>query len=122
MRELDREGQSVRSVLEGFVRALEDYEAFYGELVLILGKMPDTVQGCVLGVQNGLAEYLLPAIRAELSPVRFAELGEDGVLNSWFALLHYFLSTRHWYGLEAGFLEQRGAELIDDYCKLLGLP
>ncbi|MCG8525025.1 MAG: TetR/AcrR family transcriptional regulator [Opitutales bacterium] len=110
-----------KSVLLSFTKALASFEDFYVELLIVMPKMPDSLQGSFLMVQNALAYQLLPVVKAKLDPSRYEKLGEDGIMNSWFAQLHYFLSNRHLYVSESSVLEKSGTKIVNDYLTLLGL-
>ncbi|MDQ8204365.1 TetR/AcrR family transcriptional regulator [Pelagicoccus sp. SDUM812003] len=111
--------QRLRSILLAFVEALKPYERFYTELLQISSKLPKGVQGSLLMLQNGFSYFLLPAVEREVGKGRFERLKEAGVVNSWFALLHYYLMNRDWYVEQGGVLEELGPRIIDEYLALI---
>ncbi len=110
-----------RSILLSFTKALTKFEAFYIELLLVLPKLPENVQGSLLLVQNGFAHYLLPAVKREMEEAKFKRLGESGIMNSWFALLHYYMTNRNWYAPNKSLLKKLGKKIVNEYLELLNI-
>lgn len=113
--------RGARETLLSFTRALSKFENFYVELLQVLPKMPEAVQGAFLLLQNGFSYKLLPAIESEISENRRKQLSESGILNTWFALLHYYLMNRDWYTESGNLLDTMETKLVDDYLTLVGI-
>ncbi len=113
--------QSPLSILLYFTEALSKFEDFYTELLFVLPKLPSSIQGSFLMLQNGLAQYLLPALKSKMDTERFKHLGEAGIMNTWFAQLHYYLMNKNWYEPEGSLLKKRGNRIVTEYLELLHL-
>jgi AcrR family transcriptional regulator len=110
---------TTESLLLAFIDSLTEFEDFYSELLLVLPKLPEAVQGSILIVQNALAYPLLPLLRKSIGSERFDQLGESTLMNTWFALLHYYLGNRSWFAPEGSVLKQRGERIVQEYLNLI---
>lgn len=116
LKQLTANKGSAREVLAAHLETIEEYEAFYANLVIEGPLLPHSVRNRIFMIQSGVAHYLEKTIpRGESStPLYF-------LLNSWLGLIHYYLANRDLFAPGKSVIAACGRDLLHHFTNVFQL-
>lgn len=105
--------KSLQAMLEAHLELLEEYEPFYSRLVVEGPLLHQDIRNKVFIIQSGIAQFLEKALLADIQKGAIRKVPLHLLLNSWLALIHYYLAHRDLFAPGKSVLHTKGKELLN---------
>jgi hypothetical protein len=110
---------SLKSVLQAHLRALAEFEPFYGRLVTEAPLLPEKVRGTLLMLHAFVSGQLDAAAQREHQAGRVRAVGRVLLFNTWIGLVHHYLVNRDLFVSEGSVLSRHGEVLVEHFMSLM---
>ncbi len=107
---------TIEEVLTTHLNVLRQWEPFYTQLVICTPHLPQYIRTSIVNIQSGIAYYLEKALENHIfTPQAPLYL----IMNTWLALVHYYLCNRELFSPNGSVIEAKGPELIKFFINLI---
>lgn len=110
---------TIAELLYEHVRVLEDYEAFYKNVVLDTSRLPEKDKILLVTMQSIIAHHLSVLVEKEQQKGTVKDIPLHMVFNTWLALLHYYLQNSEMFAPGESVLVRCKGELVESFIKLI---
>lgn len=113
------DARTLREVLEGHLRAIENREALVARLVAEAAVLPDASRAALAAIQNGVSWRMQAAAVRERAAGRLRPIAQHLLFNTWIALIHHYLVNRDLFAPRRSVVRAKGRELVDHFLSLV---
>lgn len=112
---------TIAELLYGHIRVLEDYEAFYKNVVLDTSRLPEETKILLVTMQSTIAHHLSVLVEREQQKGTVKDIPLHMFFNTWLALLHYYLQNSEMFAPGESVLIRCKNELVGSFIKLISI-
>ncbi len=121
LHELASRSKSLREVLEAHLKGLEEFEAFYGRLVIEIRLLPESARNVFIAIQSSISFHISQAAEREMKEGTIYVHPVHMLFNTWIGLIHYYLANDDIFAPGQSVLGRYGSELLEHYMNLISL-
>ncbi len=109
----------ISELLYKHIGSLEQYEAFYKNMLTELSVLPEETRMLLISLQSTLSIHFSVAIEKGKEAGKVKDLPLHMLLNTWLGLLHYYLQNSELFAPGASVLKKCGNELVETFIALI---
>lgn len=118
LHQLSEENTSLREMLFAHIAVLEDYEAFYKNLITETASLPYEMKMTFVSVQTVLSSHYSEIIEKERRNGSIKDIPLHMLFNTWIGLVHYYLLNSELFAPGGSVLKRCKNELVESYLAL----
>ncbi len=110
---------TIKELLLAHIQILEDYEAFYKNIISELSSLPQETKTLLISIQSIMSHHMSIVIEQEQKNGMVKDIPLHMLFNTWMGLLHYYLQNSELFAPESSVLKLYRKELVDTFMKLI---
>ena len=109
----------ISELLYAHLRVLEEYEAFYKNLISEISVLPDETRTMLISLHSIMSYHFGEVIEHEKQAGRIINIPLHFIFNTWLGLLHYYLQNSDLFAPGKSVLKHRKNELVSNFTLLI---
>ncbi len=110
---------NLQELLKAHLQILKEYEPFYARLVAEGALLPPDIRNKVFIIQSGIAQFFETALSNDVQKGALRQVPLHLLVNSWLALVHYYLMHKDLFAPNTSLIDAKGQELITYFMNTL---